>query len=104
MSFDCIEFELIIDIIDLLVVYRLKLGPNHDVSWGNIEKLLTSEGEVFSRDDLGFCLAALVGENTSNAEMASYDAEKFAEAILGFENFAADQPLVEVAEGGFHEI
>lgn len=68
---------------------RFKLGHNQDVAWSSIEKLLTSEGEVFSRDDLGFCLTSLLGSSTNAAEMASYDAEKFAEAILGFDNFAA---------------
>ena len=74
------------------------MGPHQDVSWSNIEKLLTSEGEVFSRDDLGYCLTALVGSDTNAAEMASYDAERFAESILGFENFAAVEPGIEVEE------
>lgn len=82
-----------------LIDHRLKLAPHQDVSWGNIEKLLTSEGEAFSRDDLGYCLTALVGADTRQAEMAVYDAEKFAESILGFENFAADAGI-EVEEMG----
>lgn len=56
------------------------------MSWAHLEKLLTSEGEVFSPSELGDCLVSLLGKVTNDVEMASYDAAKFSELILGFEN------------------
>ena len=71
-------------LINNIYLYRLKLH-HPEISWSNIEKLLTSEGEVFSRAELGDCLVALAGGNTNALEMASYDGASFAEKVLGFD-------------------
>ena len=55
------------------------------MSWANIEKMLTTEGEMFSRADLGTFLTALVGSNTNDTEMATYDGASFAARVLGFD-------------------
>lgn len=63
---------------------KLKLTSS-EVSWANIEKMLTTEGEMFSRADLGTFLTALVGSNTNDTEMATYDGASFAARVLGFD-------------------
>ncbi len=79
----------------IIFIFRLKLH-HPEISWSNIEKLLTADGEVFSRAELGECLVSLAGGNTNALEMASYDGASFAERVLGFD--LADMSKSDVIE------
>eukprot|EP01041_Mallomonas_annulata_P010368 gene10368-21631_t len=59
-----------------------------EVGWSDLKRLLTTEGEVLSAADLELCLSALLGvESSRNLEGTSISANKFADQILGFEDF-----------------
>lgn len=74
------------------------------MDWATLERVLTSEGEVLAREELGDHLEALLAASSGpaqdasgggaanirsklrEAEMRSYDANAFSQIILGFEN------------------
>jgi len=56
------------------------------LEWDQMEKLLTLEGEAISKEDLTSCLAALMGDESKKISTASFDASKFADKVLGFED------------------
>ena len=56
--------------------------------WSDLRRLLTSEGEVLSANDLESCLNALLGDDARKLdETFLVNAAKFSEEILGFEDF-----------------
>jgi len=57
------------------------------VQWSQLKKLLTSEGEPMSQNDLDMCLTALIGETSQSLDGAAISAGSFAEKVLGFEDF-----------------
>ena len=59
------------------------------LTWGDLKKLLVSEGEVLSQNELEAYMLALLGNNGSISEGASIDASAFASDILGFESSEA---------------
>lgn len=56
------------------------------LTWGELKKLLMSEGEVLSAAELDAYLLALLGSSTPIADGAIIDAKIFATDILGFQS------------------
>ena len=56
------------------------------LEWDQMEKLLTLEGEAISKEDLTSCLLALMGDEGKKISTDSFDASKFADKVLGFED------------------
>ena len=58
-------------------------------SWADLKKLLVSEGEVLSQNELDAYMLALLGNNGAISESAAIDANTFAVDVLGFETAEA---------------
>lgn len=60
------------------------------VTWTELVKLLSVEGETMSTSDMMTCLTALIGDKNAAAMIGNQellmDARMFAETVLGFEN------------------
>lgn len=60
------------------------------VTWTELVKLLSVEGETMSTSDMMTCLTALIGDKNAVAMIGNQellmDARMFAETVLGFEN------------------
>jgi len=72
-----------------VIVHRY---PNIDnASWSELVQILTSQGEVFSSNDLDSCLEALLGDQAASIlqDIGNFS-ESFGSVILGFEDVAQE--------------
>jgi hypothetical protein len=77
-------------ILDAFSAISSKVGEgDQQVLWGALKKMLISEGESIATGDLEAYLTALVGSDATQLEKRNeaFDAQKFSDMILGFEDF-----------------
>ena len=62
-----------------------RVGNDGSVQWGELAKLLVSEGETIAPGDLEAYLEALVGKSGLPEAKDEYDGYRFTDNLLGFE-------------------
>jgi hypothetical protein len=65
--------------------YQNSVGKEDALSWGELSKILVSEGEAIGTADLGAYLEALMGQGAFPEAKDEYDGYRFADNVLGFE-------------------
>jgi hypothetical protein len=69
----------------LISFYPNRVGADGQVAWGELAKLLVSEGETIATGDLEAYLEALVGRDGLPEAKDEYDGYRFTDHVLGFE-------------------